>query len=171
MIYRFCAWLDMFESSVELREAAYGYMGLLSVHVVTMAAFAGLIIMMDLRLVGWGNLGTPISQLQRRMFPWQMFLMVLTSISGVLLFYSKPLTYYGKVFFWIKMVLMVLAGLNALIFHYTVYRDVAKWDTDRILPPAARLAGVFGLILWLGVIIFGRLTPYNWLDYMIQTTN
>jgi hypothetical protein len=80
---------------------------------------------------------------------------------------QQPLTYYGKVFFWIKMGLMGLAGVNALVFHYTTYRSVAEWDNDRILPRGARLAGAFGLFLWIGVIVFGRLTPYNWLDYLM----
>lgn len=168
MIFRFFEWLDTFPSSIWLREATYGYPVLLTIHVVTMSLFAGLIVMMDLRLVGWGNLKTPISQLQKRLFPWQMFFMTLTSIAGLLLLYSKPLTYYGKIFFWIKMGLMALAGLNALVFHLTAYRDVAKWDTDRILPTPARLAGFFGLFLWVGVIVFGRLTPYNWLDYLME---
>ncbi len=169
MIRSFFEWVDTFESSIMLREASYGYMGLLTAHVVTMSLFAGLIIMMDLRLVGWGNLRTPISQLQKRLFPWQMFLMVVTSIAGLLLLYSKPITYYGKLFFWIKMGLMLLAGINALVFHMTTYRDVAKWDTDRVLPTPARLAGAFGLFLWVGVIVFGRLTPYNWLDYLMAS--
>lgn len=168
MIFRFFEWLDSFPTSIWLREATYGYPLLLTAHVVTMSLFAGLIIMMDLRLVGWGNVNTPISQLQKRLFPWQMSLMVLTSIAGLLLLYSKPLTYYGKIFFWIKMGLMALAGVNALAFHLTTYKDVAKWDTDRILPTPARRAGVFGLVLWVGVIVFGRLTPYNWLDYLME---
>lgn len=168
MIFRLAEWFDTFPSSIWLREASYGYPSLLTAHVVTMSIFAGLILMMDLRLVGWGNLKTPISQLQTRLFPWQMFMMALTSISGLLLLYSKPLTYYGKIFFWIKMGLIALAGLNALVFHLTAYRDVAKWDTDRVLPTPARLAGFFGLFLWVGVIVFGRLTPYNWLDYLME---
>jgi hypothetical protein len=167
MIRSFFEWLDAFPSSIWLREALYGYSSLLAAHVVTMSIFAGLIIMMDLRLLGWGNVKTPISHIQKRLFPWQMFMLVLTSISGMLLLYSKPLTYYGKVFFWIKMALMALAGLNALVFHFTTYRSVAKWDRDRYLPTGARLAGALGLFLWVGVIVFGRLTPYNWLDYLL----
>ena len=167
MIRSFFEWLDAFPSSIWLREALYGYSSLLAAHVVTMSIFAGLIIMMDLRLIGWGNVRTPVSQIQKRLFPWQMFMMVLTSISGLLLLYSKPLTYYGKVFFWIKMTLMALAGLNAMVFHFTTYRSVAKWDTDRYLPSGARLAGALGLFLWVGVVVFGRRTPYNWLDYLL----
>jgi hypothetical protein len=36
-----------------------------------------------------------------------------------------------------------------------------------VLPSGARLAGALGLFLWVGVIIFGRLTPYNWIDHWV----
>ena len=84
---------------------------------------------------------------------------------ATLLFYSQPMRYYGKLFFWIKLALMALAGVNALYFHMTTYRSVSKWDRDMILPFGAKLAGVMSLILWAGVVIFGRLTAYNWFTY------
>jgi hypothetical protein len=130
-----------------------------------MCVFAGLVIMMDLRLVGLAYRETPVSQIQRRLFPWQMVGMALSAITGGLLFYGQPLRYYGKVFFWIKILFMILAGVNAIAFHFTTYRSVAKWDSDRVLPTGARLAGAFSLALWAGVVMTGRLTAYNWLTY------
>jgi hypothetical protein len=158
-------WIDAMPSSIALRESTYGYAGVLTAHLVSMCLFAGLIIMMDLRLVGWGNLRTPISQLQKRLFPWQMFGMGLSALTGFLLVYSQPFRYYGKVFFWAKMVLMGLAGINAIAFHLTTYRNVADWDTARVGPLAARLAGFASLALWASAAILGRLTAYNWLTY------
>jgi hypothetical protein len=118
--------------------------------------------------VGWGNLRTPISQLQKRLFPWQMFGFVLSGITGLLLVYSQPFRYYGKVFFWAKMVLMGLAGVNAIAFHFTTYRTVAKWDTDRVGPMFARVAGFASIVLWASAAILGRLTAYNWLTYDVN---
>ena len=46
--------------------------------------------------------------------------------AAVLLFYGQPMRYYGKALFWIKMVLMVLAGVNALVLSLTTYRSVAQ---------------------------------------------
>ncbi len=89
----------------------------------------------------------------------------ITSLSGFLLFYSQPTRYYGKALFWLKLVLMALAGVNALAFHVTTYRSVARWNTDRITPFGARLAGILSLVLWAGVVVFGRLTAYNWFTY------
>jgi hypothetical protein len=156
-------WVNEFPSSVALRESLYGYPALLTAHVVTMCLFAGLIVMMDLRLVGVAYTDTPVSQVQKRLFPWQMIGMALSSLTGLLLFYGQPMRFYFKVFFWVKMVLMGLAGANALAFHYSTYRTVASWDSDAKGPLGARIAGALSIALWTGVIVFGRLVAY---DYM-----
>jgi hypothetical protein len=158
-------WLDAFPSSIALRESLYGYPLLLTAHVISMCFFAGLIVMMDLRLAGFAYARTPVSQIQRRLFPWQMVGLALSSITGLVLFYSQPMRYYGKVYFWLKIIAMGLAGLNALAFHFTTYRSVAAWDSDRVAPSGARLAGGFSLALWAAVVVFGRITAYDWLTY------
>jgi hypothetical protein len=158
-------WVDAFPSSIAIRESLYGYPYLLTAHAISMALFAGLIVMMDLRLLGVAYRRTPLSQVQKHLFPWQMFTMALASLTGLVLLYGQPMRYYGKVFFWIKMALMVLAGVNAMTFHWTTYRSVAAWDSSPRAPFGARLAGAFSLALWAGVVAFGRLTAYNWFTY------
>lgn len=158
-------WIDAIPSSIALRESIYGYSILLTSHAITMAMFAGLIVMMDLRLVGLAFRRTPVTAIQKRLFPWQMLLMALSSITGVLLFYSQPMRYYGKVFFWTKMAIVLLAGVNAMVFHYTTYRSVEKWDTSDEVPRSARLAGSLSLVMWAAVVVFGRLTAYNWMTF------
>ena len=155
--------VDGLPSSVAIRESDLGYALLLSTHVLSLCLFAGLIIMMDMRLAGIGNLETPITQIQKRLFPWQMVGFAVSTITGLLLIYAQPMRYYGKVFIWVKFLLMVLAGVNAIAFHVTTYRSVAEWDNDVVPPFKARLAGYFSLALWAGVIVFGRLTAYPWL--------
>lgn len=164
MIRNLFLWIDALESSIALRESDYGYAILLTIHVITIAMFAGLILMMDLRLLGWGNKSSPVSQVQGRLFPWQMFSMGASALTGLALVYAQPLRYYPKIFFWTKMVLMVFAGINAMVFHFTTYQSVAQWDTDAVPPAGARRAGFIGLVLWAGIMVFGRLTAYNWID-------
>ena len=158
-------WVDSFPTSVAIRESLYGYPALLTAHMLSLCLFAGLVIMMDLRLVGIGNLKTPISQIQKRLFPWQLVGMVGCAITGGLLFWGQPMRYYGKALYWTKISLMILAAINALVFHLTTYKSVNAWDSDPVPPPAARLAGYFGLFLWFGVVVFGRLTAYDWFTY------
>src|SRR5687767_13254739 len=140
-----------------LRESTYGFSILLTTHVVFMCLFMGLIIMMDLRLVGLGNLRTAPAEIQRRLFPWQILGFVVVLISGVLLFYSKPLYYYGKGFFWTKLILMGLAGVNAAVIHFVTHRGGGAWDSG-----AAKAAGAMSLLLWASVLITGRLIAYEW---------
>ena len=163
-LYNLFKWVHEFPSAVAIRESFY-YPHLLTSHTVSILLFAGLIVMMDLRLLGVAFRDVPISEVQRRLFPWQMVMMVLSFISGAVLFYGQPLRYYGKVYYWLKILLLVLAGVNAVAFHMTTYRSVAEWDTSQVVPRAVRLAGVFSIALWAGIIVFGRITAYNWLTY------
>jgi uncharacterized membrane protein len=114
--------------------------------------------MMDLRLVGVGNRHTPAAEIQKRLFPWQMLGFALIVITGIAIFWSKPLSYYGKGFLWVKMFLFVLAGINAGIIHLLTHnKPESAWNS-----PAARFAGAASLILWAGVLITGRLVAYEW---------
>jgi hypothetical protein len=130
-----------------------------------MCLFAGLVIMMDLRLAGFGNKKTPISEIQSRLFPWQALGMAGSTITGLLLFYGQPMRYYGKVFYWSKIAMMILALINLMYFHLRTYRSVAQWDTAAVPPFDVRLAGIVSLVLWAAVVATGRLTAYDWLTY------
>jgi hypothetical protein len=157
-------WVETFESSVAIRESENAYPLLLTIHLIGMCLFAGLIIMMDLRLLGVGNMRTPFSEVQRRLFPWQIAGMVISAVSGLILVYGQPMRYYFNVFFWTKVMMMCLAGINAMAFHDGTYHSIAKWDMSRATPKGARLAAVVSLALWAFVIISGRLIAYNWFN-------
>ena len=154
--------VDGLPGSVAIRESLDFYSYILTAHVVSMTVFAGLVLMMDLRLLGIGNMRTPFSRLQQTLFPWQMVGMTASAITGLLLVYAEPMRFYGSFPFWIKVVLMAMASLNALAFHYTTFLTVDRWDMERVLPFGVRLAGAVGLVLWASVVVSGRLIAYNW---------
>jgi hypothetical protein len=162
LIFEFCQRIQEQPSSIALRESVYMYPLVESVHVLSLCVFLGLVGMMDLRLAGIGNSDMPVSHLQRQLFPWQMVGLVLMVGSGVLLFYAEPLRFYGNVFFRAKFVMMGLAVINAAVFHFGSYKNVAAWDFERVPPRAVRFAGVCSLVLWVGIVFAGRLIAYNW---------
>jgi hypothetical protein len=158
----FAEWINGFPTSIAIRESQYFSPYLTVSHVVVMAFVAGLVLMMDLRLLGVANMRTPFSELQRRLFPWQMFGMTLAAITGLTLAYSDPMRFYINIFFWLKMLVLLLAALNAMAFHYITYDTVASWDSGPTTPAAAKLSGAISVVLWALVIVAGRLIPYNW---------
>ena len=161
-IVRAFAWLEGLAWTTALRESPFGYPLIETSHVACIVVFAGLVIMMDLRLVGLAFTNAPLAQIQRRLFPWQMATFVPSTATGILLFCVDPLRYYRNVFFLAKLVLLALAGLNALAFHVKTYRKAEEWDEDPQATATARLAGAASLLLWSLTIISSRLIPNNW---------
>jgi hypothetical protein len=155
-------WLEGLAWATAIRESAWGYPIIETAHVASIVAFAGLVIMMDLRLVGLAFTHAPPMQIQRRLFPWQVAGLVPSMATGFLLCCIDPLRYYGNVLFRVKLVLLALAGLNALAFHLATYRRAGRWDEDLQVTTTARLAGAVSLLLWSAVIVSGRLTAFNW---------
>jgi hypothetical protein len=155
-------WLEGLAWTTAIRESAWGHPIIQTAHVASIVAFAGLVIVMDLRLVGLAFTHVPPTQIQRRLFPWQMAGLVASTATGLLLCCVDPLFYYANVLFRVKLVLLGVAGLNALAFHLTTYRTAGEWDEDPRVTAAARLSGAISLLLWSAIIVSGRLTANNW---------
>jgi hypothetical protein len=150
--------------STSLHESRYAYDLIESVHVWTLCLFFGLTVMFDLRLLGWAMKGVPVSEVSRRLLPWTILGFVIMVISGGLLFSAIPLRSYQSLFFRAKMLMLALAGVNVLIFHSGVYQRVEKWDLAILPPRPARVAGALSLVLWVGIVLAGRMIAYNWFD-------
>jgi hypothetical protein len=67
---------------------------------------------------------------------------------------------YDNLGFQIKMVLILIAGINALVFHSVAYQSVGKWDKDPVGPLSARAAGLVSILLWFGIVAAGRWIAY-----------
>jgi Family of unknown function (DUF6644) len=157
-------WLGETSWSVALRESQWVYPIVESVHVLALCLFVGFAILFDLRLLGWTMRDTPASEVFERLMPWTISGFLLMVTSGLLLFYSDPVEFYANVFFRIKLALLAVAGVNALVFQRTTYRQMADWDLADVPPRRARAAGMVSLVVWAGIIVAGRLIAYNWFD-------
>ena len=162
MFVPFFEWVESTALSTGIRESILVYPIIETTHVLTLALFVGMISMWDLRLLGLTLKTVPISTMEERILPWGKAGFALMVISGTLLFISTPVRASQNIFFQVKMVMFVLAGLNAMLFHVTVYKKVADWDAQVVLPSKVRMAGYFSLFLWAGVVVCGRMQAYNW---------
>jgi hypothetical protein len=160
----FCEWLASTAGSIALHESLYVYPLVESVHVWALALFLGMVTLVDLRLLGVALREVPVSQLAARLLPFSLAGFALMIVTGSLLFYAIPVRTYQSVWFRAKLLLLVLAGLNAWLFHAGVFRSVAQWDLARAIPRKAMLAGALSLLLWAAIVVCGRFIAYNWFD-------
>ncbi len=156
-----CQWIFLTRLSVALRESIWIYPILNVLHCVGILLVAGTIVVVDLRLLGFGVRRTPVSNVVGQVLPWTLSGFAFMLITGSLLAWSEPVKLYHSVFFPWKLLFMVTAGLNALFFHYGIYRGVAAWDSASLTPARARMAGVISIACWICVIAAGRAVGYE----------
>lgn len=168
MIRDVLEWLGSTPWSVALLESYYVWPLVESTHVLALALFVGTALMMDLRLVGVAFRDVPASSFIDRLLPWTRMGFGIMVVTGLLLFYSSPLRYYHNLFFRVKCVMLVIAGLNVWLFHARTLKSIDSWDDAWTPPRAARVAGIVSIAMWTGVVFSGRLIAYNWFDCDIQ---
>jgi hypothetical protein len=147
-----------------LRQSAYWFPLLILVHVLGLLMAAGTVVFWDLRLLGFGLRRTPVSEVGKSLLPWTWGGFSVMLLSGSLLVIIEAGRLYTNVFFRIKLAALLLAGLNVLIFHLTIYRKVEVWDRAPTTPLQARIAGALSMVLWLCILAAGRAVGYT-LDY------
>lgn len=156
-------WLNETSGSIALRESLLLWPVIEAAHVLTIMLFVGTIIMVDLRLLGLIFRDVRVSEMTSRILPWTIAGFILMVITGVLLFYAKPLLYFHNIFFRAKLIILIVAMINILIFHRVVHRGVTAWDAGAT-PFPVRLSAGASLATWIGVIVLGRLIAYDWFN-------
>ncbi len=156
-----CQWLEDSQVGTAIREGAWEYAVLNFVHLLGLTFAAGTILFFDLRLLGLGLRRVPVSAVARTLLPWTWAGFAVMFVSGALLIISEATRLYANVAFRTKLVLLVLAGLNVLVFHMTVFRRVSAWDTEIGTPAQAKVAGAISITVWFGMMTAGRLIGYT----------
>jgi hypothetical protein len=153
VLQTFFEWLQNTSLAVKVGENWFPYVE--SAHVVFLALVAGSILTVDARLIGFASRQLRFTYVSDQLLPWTWGAFIGATITGVMLFIANAAHYAGNFPFQVKMVLLVLAGINMLYFQFVTYRGVSTWDTGKPAP-AARAAGLISITLWCGVIGFGR---------------
>ena len=160
----FVQWLATTEWSIALHESLYLYPWIESSHVLFICFFFGTLLFVDLRLTGKVFTNLSISEMNKGILPLTIIGFGLMTLTGLLLFYAIPVRNYQKIFFRIKILLIIIAGLNALFFHKRMSKEAKKWDKDSFVPKSMKASAIASLFTWSLVIISGRMIAYNWFD-------
>jgi len=144
-----------------MRQSDYLFPLIEGSHILALSLSVGLIIMLDLRLLRLAFQTEPVSKIMHQVMPWAIPGFAIMLITGVLLFVAQAEKAYTNTFFRAKMILLVLAGLNALYYQVKFYPKMAEWDLGVVAPRGARVVAVLSLVLWASVIALGRTMAYE----------
>lgn len=160
-IFEICQWIQDSSIGTGIRESVYIFPLIEATHVIGLAVSVGTIAIVDLRLIGAALTTEPVTDVIEQLQPWTLWGFAVQFISGFFLFWSEAARLYPSYSYRAKFVFLLLLGINALLFHTTIYKSVDKWDRDAATPFRARMAGWIGITFWAAVIFFGRWTAYN----------
>jgi hypothetical protein len=139
-----------------IRDTKWCFPAIEMVHLFGIVTLLGTMLAFDLRLMNVWLRRWPVSLLMKRLLPWTWTAFVVMVCTGTGLFISDPLRFYYNPSFRIKLVLIVLAGVNALVFQVTAFRTLNQWDLNIETPRGAKIAGILSIVLWFGVVAAGR---------------
>jgi hypothetical protein len=163
-LLRFAQWLEAQSLSIGLHESFYMYNWLETTHVLTLMLSLGMLLMIDLRMLGWVLTDVPATRIAARLNKPMWIGFSIMIVTGVLLYIAIPVRTTQSLWFRIKLVLLVAAAINAWLFHRHLDRSASSWDLDRMPPRRTRVAAAVSIVLWAGVIMSGRFIAYDWFD-------
>ena len=148
--------------SIAIQQSSWAFQALETIHVFAFALVVGTILAVDLRLLGLCSRKSRVTEMIEDCLQWTWLGFILAFITGFMMFMTKSAIYFEAATFRWKMALLLLAGLNMLVFHFRTFQSVAQWNDSQSIPLAARLAGGLSIILWAAIIVLGR-----WIGFAI----
>lgn len=160
-IIEICQWLESTAVARLIQESTYGFPIVVAVHILGLTFSVGTLLWVDVRMLGPGLRELRVSEVYHALAPWFLGGFALMLISGATLFVAFATSAYANGYFRLKMILLLVAGLNALVFHRVTQRGATLWDAAGRPPASVRLAGLASLVAWAGVILAGRMMSYT----------
>jgi hypothetical protein len=152
MLLPFFQWCESTALGTAIRMSPWAFAVIESVHLLGLAVIGGAVLLVDLRMLGFGLTNQRIAELARAVFPWLVGSLVVMLLTGVGLFLSEPLKCYDSRAFWVKMISLGLA----MLFTFSIRRTVTMADETRVRPIWFKLVALVSLALWFGVGGGGR---------------
>jgi uncharacterized membrane protein SirB2 len=151
-VLSFFAWCENSSVGEAIRGSRWLFPAIESFHLLGLAVIGGAVLVVNLRLLGFGIDRQPVAQLWRDTRPWLLGSLTIMLISGLLLFTSEATKLYYHEAFWVKMVSLLLATL----FTFTVLRRVVLAEQGRVRPFWNKAVALISILLWSGVGVGGR---------------
>jgi hypothetical protein len=151
MLLPYFQWFETTTIGEAIKSTSWAFAVIESVHLLALAVIGGAVLMLDLRLLGFGLRRQSIPDVAREAQPWLVGSLAVMLVTGFALFSSEATKCYYSTPFWVKMTSLALA----IAFTFTVRRRVSREDA-RVRPVVLKLVALVSLTLWFGVGAGGR---------------
>lgn len=152
-------WLESSSISEAMRERRLLYPSVEIIHILGIIILVGTAALFDLRLLGLLR-QLSVAQLSRYVLPLARISVFAVVPAGILMFMANATALAGNPVFRLKLILLVAALLNALVFHKWTGRKVETWGAGTGAPIGAKVSAVLSLVIWVSVISCGRLLAF-----------
>jgi cobalamin synthase len=163
MLDEFIQWLGNTPVSLVIQRVFWIIPTVQTVHILAISVVVASMAMFDLRLLRVAGRRNSIESYSRRFMPWLWGSLVVLVVTGSILIVGEPKRALGNVVFLLKMCMLATAIAVTLAFQAVLKRDLAGGGGD--LKPAhfkiATMTGLLSLILWVGIVVAGRLIAYT----------
>ncbi len=158
-LLEFCIWLQKTAVGTSVRTSLWLFPTIESFHILGLALLVGAVFRLDARLLGFYPRSSVIDVAKGTM-PWVRTGFLLAVVTGTLLFSSEAEGLYTNRAFRLKVICLVLLGVNTLVYELLTRRNIEDWNIGRATPASAKCAAIVSLILWTGVVLAGRWIAY-----------
>jgi uncharacterized protein DUF6644 len=160
-LFEWCQWLQHTHFATAISESDWLFPLIEGSHILTLPLSVGMIVILDLRLLGIAFCDPPGAKLVLNVMRWSKIGFALMFLTGGLLLITQAGKAYGNVFFRTKLISLLLLGINAAVYQKFFYPKMSQWDSDREAPAGAKFCAGFSLLFWIVVIVCGRTMAYQ----------
>jgi hypothetical protein len=160
-LFEWCQWLQHTRFATAISESDWLFPLIEGSHILTLPLSVGMIVILDLRLLGIAFCDGPAAKLVLNLLRWSKIGFAIMFLTGGLLLITQAGKAYGNTFFRTKLIFLLLLGINAAVYQKLFYPKMAQWDAAHGAPAGAKFCAGFSLLVWIGVIVCGRTMAYQ----------
>jgi hypothetical protein len=151
-------WMEQSALGSCIAQTPQGYYIFLAIHSIGLAMIVGALLVVDLRILGAAR-GISARALPKLVtIGWWGFW--INAISGVVVFFSEAnKMFYDNTFRW-KLFLILIGVITTYILSKSVLKPAAAGDIARLDTGSAKAQAIFSIMLWVAVIVVGRMIAY-----------
>ena len=143
-------WLELTVVGAAIRDSIWLFPAIEAVHLLALAVMGGAVLMVDLRLLGFGLNSRTVTEVAQDAKPWFQRALMLMFATGIPLFLSEAVKCFYNFSFWVKM----SALLVAILFTYLVRARVVSAEVP--VGITQKTTGLVSMALWFCVAAAGR---------------